>query len=97
MASRRIDGASLSPPSASSSSLRSYVSDSSVFHSPQSVSPVNDEMWHENTDSPLITDEDHYGDHGTSGDHNELSMSLDLRGSSSSHELNNVSVWKRIR
>lgn len=97
MASRRIDGASLSPPSASSSSLRSCVSDSSVFHSPRSMSPVDDEMRRDNTDSPLITDEDHYVDYGRSGDHNELSMSLDLRGSSSSHEFNNVSVWKRIR
>ena len=94
MASLLIDGAGLSPPSASSSSLRSCVSDSSVFHSPRSMSPVADEIRRENTDSPLIADEDHYC---ASGDHNELSMSLELRGCSSSHELNNVSVWERIR
>ena len=103
MASRRFfefDAAS-----SSASSLHSCVSESPVFHSPRSMSPVDDEMRGENTEAspteitctPLITDENHYG---TPGDHDELPMSLNLRRGtplSSSLELSNVSLWKRIR
>lgn len=105
MASRRFfDFApeSSSPPGTNNSPYRSWQSlngtESPIFHSPRSLSPEDDIIRRENTEAPentpLIADENHYG---TAAEQNEFSMSLVFRGSSSSLELEDIPVWKRIR
>ncbi|XP_068695675.1 P protein-like isoform X1 [Montipora foliosa] len=83
----------------SSPALRSCQSDSPVFLSPRSLSPRDEILQRENTETseitPLITDENHYG---TAADTNELvSMSPDFRGSSSSYQAGEVSKWRNLR
>jgi len=108
MASRRFfDFApeSSSPPGTNNSPYRSCQSlngtESPIFHSPRLLSPEDDIIRCENAEAsentPLIAHENHCG---TAADQNEFSMSLVFRGSSlssSSLELEDIPVWKRIR
>lgn len=84
----------------SSPELRSCQSDSPVFLSPRSLSPRDEILQRENTETseitPLITDENHYG---TAADTNELvsvSMSSDFHGSSSNYHPS-MSMWRNLR
>lgn len=84
----------------SSPALRSCQSDSPVFLSPRSLSPRDEILQRENTETseitPLITDENHYG---TAADTNELvsvSMSSDFHGSSSNYHTS-MSMWRNLR
>ena len=84
-----------------SSPVSSYGSDSQVFHSPRSLSPQDDIIHRENTEASeiLVTHENHYGTctPPAAANQDERSMSLHFIGSSSSFELEQVSVWRRIR
>ena len=82
-----------------SSPVSSYGSDSQVFHSPRSLSPQDDIIHRENTEASeiLVTHENHYGTPPAAMNQDERSMSLHFTASSSSFELEQLSVWRRIR
>lgn len=91
-----------SSPPTTNSPFRSCQSlngtDSPIFHSPRS-SPDVERMRSENAapneNTPLITNENHYG--RAADNQSELSMSLVFPGSSNSFEAEAVPFWKHIR